>query len=228
MPRHGSHDRPERRECVPGDLFSAPAYTSAMGDDLHLIRFNDTTRQRWRNDGGWTREIAIGGDADDWDWRISVAEVEADGPFSAFPGIEREIVLLAGAGMRFEFDDGEQASLTPESPRLRFDGGRALHSRLIDGPTRDFNLMWRPGRIDAELWVRPLVGDSVLFAEPGETRALHMTSGSALLPDADDVRLDAGDTLLMRAGDARASQRVSATGLAIVARLRVLDAQPVS
>ena len=112
--------------------------------------------------GWWTREIARGGDAQDWDWRLSVADVESDGPFSRLPGIEREICLLEGAGMQFEFDDGQTFALTPESPRLRFDGGRGLGSRLIDGATRDFNLMWRRGRFQAELWRRPLVGSMVM------------------------------------------------------------------
>ncbi|AXA84570.1 hypothetical protein DCD74_07630 [Lysobacter oculi] len=187
---------------------------------IDIIRYQDATPQRWRNDGGWTREVARGGKGDIWDWRISIAEVEADGPFSRFPGIEREIVLLSGAGMHFDFEDGEAFALTPETPRLRFSGDRALDSRLIDGPTRDFNLMWARDRIDAGLWLRPMVGDSVLFAEPGETWALHMASGSARLPDAGDHALAAGDTLVMTAGEGRVGQRVAATGLAIIVRIR--------
>lgn len=195
---------------------------------IDILRYEEATPQRWRNDGGWTREIARGGEAEGWDWRVSIADVEADGPFSRFPGIEREIVLLSGAGMHFDFGDGEAFDLTPETPRLRFDGDRALDSRLLDGPTRDFNLMWARDRIDAELWLRPMVGDSVLFAEPGETWLLHVASGSARLPDTGDARLDAGDTLLLKSDNMRASQRVVATGLAIVVRLRALDATAVS
>lgn len=187
---------------------------------IDIIRYQDATPQRWRNDGGWTREIARAGNGDDWNWRISIAEVEADGPFSRFPGIEREIVLLSGAGMHFDFEDGEAFALTPETPRLRFSGDRALDSRLIDGPTRDFNLMWARDRIDAGLWLRPMVGDSVLFAESGETWALHVASGSARLPDAGDQALAAGDTLVMSAGEGRVGQRVAATGLAIIVRIR--------
>lgn len=191
---------------------------------MGILRYEEATPQRWRNDGGWTREIARGGEGDDWDWRVSIADVEADGPFSRFPGIEREIVLLSGAGMHFDFTDGETFDLTPETPRLRFDGDRALESRLLDGPTRDFNLMWARARIDADLWLRPMVGDSVLFAEKGETWFLHMASGSARLPDAGDQALAAGDTLVMNAGEGRVGQRVAATGLAIFVRLRELRA----
>ena len=57
----------------------------------------------WKNGGGTTREIAAfppGAGLDDFGWRLSVAEVERDGPFSVFSGVDRTIVLLDGAGMR--------------------------------------------------------------------------------------------------------------------------------
>ena len=37
-------------------------------------------RTRWKNDGGWTTEIARSG-GDDFRWRIRIAEIESDGPF---------------------------------------------------------------------------------------------------------------------------------------------------
>ena len=218
MPTQGSHGRPLRRECGAGDLFAA-AYTARMGDDIQLIRFNDTTRQRWRNGGGWTREIAIGGDVNDWDWRISVAQVEADGPFSSFPGIEREIVLLAGAGMQFAFDDGESVALTPESPRLRFDGARTLNSRLVDGPTRDFNLMWRRDRIRAELWLRPMVGAMTLVGDAGEISIVHLVSGQLQVLGGEVLRLAPGDSLVRRQTEVRSATRMEGAGSALFIRL---------
>lgn len=187
---------------------------------IDIIRLDAVEPQRWFNGAGWTREITRSGDAQDWDWRLSVADVEADGPFSSLPGIEREIFLLQGEGMQFDFEDGEAFALTPETPRLRFDGGRGLQSRLIDGSTRDFNLMWRRGEVDAELWVRPLVGTSVIFVEPDETWAFHLASGEARLDDAMDAPLSAGDTALLTTRDKRASLRVEAAGVALVMRLR--------
>lgn len=188
--------------------------------DIEIVRLDAVPPQRWFNGGGWTREIARAGDAQDWDWRLSVAEVEADGPFSALPGIEREIVLLDGAGMQFDFDDGAPFALTPENPRLRFDGGRGLHSRLIDGPTRDFNLMWRRGRVDAELWRRPLLGSMVLFADAGETWALHLLAGEARITDAAPAQSIArGDTVLVRAGQARQRCAIEGAGEALLVRI---------
>ncbi len=188
---------------------------------IDIIRLAATSPQRWFNGGGWTREIARGGEAVDWDWRLSVADVESDGPFSRLPGIEREIYLLEGAGMQFDFEDGEAFALTPDSPRLRFDGGRGLDSRLIDGPTRDFNLMWRRGRIAAELWRRPLVGSMVVFAEAGEVWAVHMLAGEALVSDGSGQgeRIARGDTALLRADGQRRRLALEGGGEAWVIRL---------
>jgi len=74
-----------------------------------IIDLRETTVQPWKNGAGLTREIAVGPvDANfaDFDWRISVAEIARDAPFSAFPGIDRCIVLLQGRGMQLRSEDG--------------------------------------------------------------------------------------------------------------------------
>lgn len=194
---------------------------------FEIIRLQDLMRQRWRNDGGWTTEIARHGDATNWDWRISVADVESDGPFSSFPGIERQIVLLEGHGMQLDFDDGEQVVLDADNPRLRFDGGRGLHSRLIGGPTRDFNLMSRRDHVDAELWRRPLVGNLQVFARAGETWVLHMLAGQARVGDADISGpaqvVERGDTLLVYAGNVRQRCAIEGAGEALLIRIARVD-----
>lgn len=194
--------------------------------DLHtaprIIRFAATHRQRWRNGGGWTREIARDGDGDNWHWRLSVADVESNGPFSAFPGVEREIVLLSGAGMMLDVAGGETVTLAADSPRWRFAGERAVTARLIDGPTRDFNLMWQRQALDAALWLRPMVGAVSLFAAAGETWVLHMQSGRAALLDMPGTALESGDTLIIPALPQRQRQRLEAHGSGIVIRLRAL------
>ena len=106
---------------------------------------------RWKNDAGWTSEIlkvhdGEERDTNDWAWRLSIAEIESDAPFSAFPGVERVLVLLSGNGLRLRFDDGESHALRPPHDQLRFAGERAAFGELIDGPTRDFNLMWKRDR----------------------------------------------------------------------------------
>jgi environmental stress-induced protein Ves len=110
-----------------------------------LIRLGDVPPTRWRNGGGVTRELLAAPSAEDWTWRVSVADVEADGPFSAFAGVERWFAVLDGAGVELDVD-GLLHRLGPGDPALQFDGGAATRCRLIDGPTRDFNLMLRGAR----------------------------------------------------------------------------------
>jgi len=165
-----------------------------------LLPANEYLRVRWKNGQGWTREILrVPNDRPDWDWRVSIAEVDKGGPFSAFEGCERELVLLSGEGMRLNFDDGESVDLLPPHGRHRFSGERALSAELLAGPTQDFNLIWRRDRIKAELLHRPLVGPMLFFAVPGVSWLIHLMSGQALFKDQPQVPpLQAGDSALLQ------------------------------
>lgn len=192
-----------------------------MPKHCRVIPANEYRRERWRNGLGWTREIHAQRAAPgaDWDWRLSIAEIERDAPFSAFPGVDRELVLLHGNGLRLRFDDGECQQLEPPHGRFRFAGERSLVGELVDGPTHDFNLMWRRDAVAAELFYRPLVGPMVFFAEPGTTWALHLLAGSARFDDAAGPGgMQAGDTALLAAPE-RTRYLVDGGGELLVIRL---------
>ena len=112
-----------------------------------------TVPQPWRNGGGVTRELLClpAGSADDWTLRISVADIEADGPFSPFPGVTRWLAAVSGAGVRLRFPGSEPAvrDVRPGDAPLRFDGSDAPGCTLLDGRTRDLNVMVRHERADA-------------------------------------------------------------------------------
>jgi environmental stress-induced protein Ves len=199
-------------------------YTSGMdehSDTSWVIPANEYRRVRWNNGAGWTREIIRVPDRADWHWRLSIAEIESDAPFSVYPGIDRELVLLSGNGVRLRFEDGEAHELLPPHDRLRFAGERVVAGELLDGPTQDFNLMWRRQSIDAQLWRRPLVGPMVIFAEPGTTWVVHLLAGHARFADDSGLPdLAAADTALLVAGDARLRHVVDGAGEALVIRLQ--------
>ena len=175
-----------------------------MADASRVIPANEYRRVRWKNGTGWTREIARMPDREDWDWRLSIAEIEQDGPFSVFPGIERELVLIRGNGLRLRFEDGEVRELQPPHERIRFAGERVVGGELLEGPTHDFNLMWRRDAIAAELLHRPLVGPMLFFTEPGTSWAIHLLAGQAEFDRASGLPdLWAGDTALLIDGDER-------------------------
>lgn len=157
---------------------------------IELLPAATHRRERWKNGGGWTREICRFPAEGEWAWRVSVAEVGCDVPFSAFPGFDREIVLVSGLGMDLHFGDGETRRLEPPHGRLRFDGGRTVTALLVDGPTVDFNLIWKRDAVDAQLLHRPIVGSMLFFGEPGVTWMLYVLAGEVRTPAG---RLEVGD-----------------------------------
>ncbi|QIL20054.1 HutD family protein [Thermomonas sp. HDW16] len=190
-----------------------------------VLRASGYARMRWKNGAGWTSEILkVHGsgerDTNDWLWRLSIAEIDADAPFSAFPGVERELVLLSGNGLRLRFDDGETHELLPPHDKLRFAGERTAFGELLDGPTRDFNLMWKRDAVDAQLWHRPLVGTMVLFVEPGDTWAVHMLAGHARFADGSELgEIAIGDTAVLEAGNARRRHVLDGGGEVLLIRV---------
>jgi uncharacterized protein len=118
----------------------------------------------WKNGAGLTREIASsprGATLDNFDWRLSVAEVAVNGPFSAYAGIDRTIALLRGAGMRLRSDDGRlDHRLDTVAAPFSFDGEAAIEATLLDGACSDFNVMTRRGRCSAK--AQAVTTDTVL------------------------------------------------------------------
>lgn len=110
-----------------------------------VLRTVDAPAQRWRNGGGTTRELLAWPMPGEWQVRVSVAEIEADGPFSAYPGVERWFTVLQGSGVELSID-GRRHRLQRGDAPLRFGGDAVTQCRLIDGPTRDLNLMLRRAR----------------------------------------------------------------------------------
>lgn len=103
----------------------------------------------WKNGGGVTRELLrLPAGGDDWTLRISIADIDADGPFSPFAGVTRWFAVVEGAGVRLRFADRTLNVRQGESP-LRFDGADAPGCTLLAGPTRDLNVMVRADRADS-------------------------------------------------------------------------------
>lgn len=133
-----------------------------------MLRTLDAPAQRWRNGGGTTRELLAWPATGEWQVRISVADIEADGPFSAYPGVERWFTVLQGSGVELEVG-GRRHRLQRGDAPLHFSGDAATDCRLIDGSTRDLNLMLRRARgamvgaVDGLAWA-PAAAQCGLFS----------------------------------------------------------------
>jgi len=141
---------------------------------LHTIQTDSANAVPWRNGGGVTRELLTWPplSGDDWSVRISVATIDKDGPFSAFPGIQRWFAVLDGAGVQLTFGPASQ-TLTPGDAPLSFHGKDAPGCSLIDGSTRDLNLMSRDGRSTMQL----IANNEALTAENGLMALYCVTPG---------------------------------------------------
>lgn len=177
---------------------------------MRLIPYSRLIATSWKNGGGETREIAAfppGAGFDDFDWRLSIATIAEDGAFSAFPGIDRRLILLAGNGVALQLDDGAEHVLQA-GDLLAFAGDQAVRSRLLDGSVQDLNVMLRRGRVTARIDRLTLQGTARL--DPGEGGgAVVLRKGQARLPDGttlaprDTILCDPGETgEIMLTGDA--------------------------
>lgn len=147
---------------------------------LHRVRLTEREPQPWRNGGGLTRELLtwpLGRPT--WMLRVSVAEVAGDTPFSEFEGIERWFAVVEGAGVVLSLPRGDRA-IGPDDDPVCFDGEAAPACRLVEGPTRDLNLMVR----------RSFGHGSLRRADPGtmiegDTRWRGVYAAESLLIDLD-------------------------------------------
>lgn len=147
---------------------------------MRLLQARDYRRTRWKNDGGWTTEIsaqALPDGNEDFVWRVSIAEIEVDGPFSSFPGVQRDLLMLAGNGIELDINGLPPQRLDKRFQQIRFAGEDSVHCRLLAGPTRDFNVMARRDAATAEVHARPINGTMLVFSDPGSTWLIHVFAG---------------------------------------------------
>jgi environmental stress-induced protein Ves len=108
---------------------------------MRIIRSSEYRVMPWKNGGGATTEMYVSPNgAGPFNWRVSIATVNANGPFSAFNGYERHIMVLPGAGMTLDVEGRGKIGLEPLRP-FTFSGDAGVYGTLPSGPVLDFNLM---------------------------------------------------------------------------------------
>jgi uncharacterized protein len=163
------------------------------GAGLSLLSPADYRRVRWKNGRGWTTELAVQPARGDFDWRVSIADVDADSEFSRFPGIDRSILVLAGEGLELQVGSEPPFALRAADGSFGFSGDLAVHARLIRGPTRDFNVMTRRGQFEHVLGTRTLGEPLHLERQAGEGWLIYLLRGTARIDMLDVV---AGQSVL--------------------------------
>ena len=179
---------------------------------MRLFRAAQHRTMPWKNGGGTTTEIAVsppGASMEDFDWRVSMAHVGGDGPFSSFPGIDRTLSILTGEGLDLAFGDGETVRLTRASEPYAFAADRAVTGRLVSGPIDDLNVMSRRGgwrhhvsRVTGGMVAAPAAGEVAMLVVTGDGWSLHSGAETTTLDRHDAAMLDEAGSLAAGAGEA--------------------------
>ena len=175
----------------------------------------DLRASPWRNGGGITYEIAVGpetGTMQDFDWRVSVAEIDAPGPFSTFTGVDRIIALIGGPAM-FLTVDGTRRDLALLD-QLAFAGDSDTVCDIPRGRTRDLNVMTRRGSVDA----------SLEFVEVRSDRQYRIEAPTVLLGISGRVDVQAPTEVSLAPLDGlefATAQQVLVAGAGVLAAVRV-------
>jgi len=170
----------------------------------------------WRNGQGVTREIAREpATGEDFLWRLSIAEVAASGDFSLFPGYERTITLIEGAGMRLVFEEAPEKRIERRFEPFEFSGDWFCHCKLIAGPVRDFNLMVDRKRAWGKTEAVRLSGPPLEQNVEAGWLFVHCAEGAL---SAGGFAAEAGDTIRLGPG----SHEIEGDGLALFISVHML------
>ncbi len=167
---------------------------------MQLLRARDYRRMPWKIGGGETVEIAVfpaNAGVDGFDWRISMATVATNGPFSIFPGIDRTLSILSGEGMTLSIGNAPPVSLTKNSQPLPFAADAPTEAILANGSITDLNVMTRQGVFRHSVEVRtgrlqisPQWGQEAVFVMATGPSVVSSDSQCVTLEALDAVRLD--------------------------------------
>ena len=125
----------------------------ALPAGLRRFALADIPPEPWRNGGGLTRTVAAGHSGAALQWRVSAADIARDGDFSVFDGVDRQAVLMRGAGLRLQ-GPHDRWVFHEAGDLHRFPGETPLRASLGSGPARLWNVMvardlaWAEVRVD--------------------------------------------------------------------------------
>jgi environmental stress-induced protein Ves len=182
---------------------------------MRLLAAASSRRVPWKNGLGSTLEVATDAAAPggEWTWRLSIADVPARAPFSAFPGIDRFIACLEGPGLDLERPAGVQRAPSA-GEALAFPGEEAVTGVPLGPGVRDVNLMLRRGRWSGRM---TLVRETALGLE-APVVVVHALAGTLSLESPEGkMDLRPGHTAVARG---RIAIREARGGVAVACELR--------
>jgi len=174
--------------------------------EFRLLKHETYRLMPWRNGRGATREIAREPrTGEEFAWRLSLADIERDGEFSAYPGYSRAIVLVAGSCLGLRFQGHGHSFLNRTRRGARFEGDWKTDCVIPDGRCTDLSLIVRKGSAGPPAamvrapQVLQLESTRDVVLSRGLYSALYVLDGSVAVTDSTRARartVRAGDTAL--------------------------------
>jgi environmental stress-induced protein Ves len=194
---------------------------------VRIIRAKHCLTTPWKNGGGSTTEIAAGptgASLDGFDWRISMARVASDGPFSDFPGIDRTLAVVKGNRLVLTIGTGAPMTLSRGTEPVSFPGDTPTFARLVAGEISDLNVMSRRERFSHRL---RRIADSTSCDFEGDDIAvvLSLNGESAVVSERDAETLSHGDAAVVNRTTTTSFRIVPATNDCYLILLRKHRAQ---
>jgi len=156
--------------------------TRSLPYGVRQFRVQNLIAELWRNGAGLTRQIAAGclldraaTQAHGWDWRVSIADITAEGPFSIFEGVDRTAALVGDEKLTL-LGDVAPLCFTRAGDVHAFAGEAALSAKLSNGHAQLLNVMTRRGRAVGKM--RSYREDSLVNIAPTECRILLNARGA--------------------------------------------------
>jgi environmental stress-induced protein Ves len=170
---------------------------------FELLTAEDYVSVPWRNGRGVTSEIAREPfTGDDFAWRVSMASVVEDGPFSNLAAHNRVIVALDGEGFSLVHPRLDRSVLLGSLEPYEFSGDWETNCQLRGGPVRDFNVITARTRASARVEVA--IGTRMHhFDCRGRTLLAYCVRGALVTEPTSRVHafVVAGETLRVDGGD---------------------------
>lgn len=131
-----------------------------LTNGLKRFALDDLREEPWRNGGGITRTVAKREINRKTLWRISIADITGNEPFSRFDGTDREAVLVKGSSLTLCGDWGV-SSMNEVGDKVRFPGELSVRAELAWPFARLWNVMAERDRVSSELQVKRVVQEDV-------------------------------------------------------------------
>ena len=168
---------------------------------MQIVRQSQFKASPWKNGGGITHEAMRVPERGIFRWRVSIAHIDASGPFSDFAGYARTLVLLRGAGVALKLSDGTQRIMRAAGDLAQFDGALGVRCDLLNGPCVDLNLMTSNTMRLGNVRVQRLRGSLSYVARKDETLVvfpidaplqIHPSDGNAAILEPWDLAVLGG------------------------------------